>query len=54
MDDEFSENVFNSFIDAIDGQQRFFLKTDINNFKRYRHEIDDQLRSSNIDFFNEK
>jgi len=52
MDDEFSENVFNSFIDAIDGQQRFFLKTDINNFKRYRHEIDDQLRSSNIDFFN--
>ena len=52
MDDEFSENVFNSFIDAIDGQQRFFLKTDINNFKRYKHEIDDQLRSSNIDFFN--
>ena len=35
MDDEFSENVFNSFIDAIDGQQRFFLKTDLNNFKRY-------------------
>jgi carboxyl-terminal processing protease len=52
MDDEFSENVFNSFIDAIDGQQRFFLKTDLNNFKRYKYEIDDQLRSSNIDFFN--
>ena len=52
MDDEFSVNVFNSFIDAIDGQQRFFLKTDLNNFKRYKHEIDDQLRSSNIDFFN--
>ena len=52
MDDEFSVNVFNSFIDAIDGQQRFFLKTDLNNFKRYKYEIDDQLRSSNIDFFN--
>ena len=52
MNDKFSKNVFNSFIDAVDGQHRFFLKTDINNFKRYEYEIDDQLRSSNIDFFN--
>jgi hypothetical protein len=52
MNDEFSKNVFNSFIDAIDGQHRFFLKGDINNFKRYQYEIDDQLKSSNIDFFN--
>ena len=52
MNDEFSKNVFNSFIDAIDGQHRFFLKADINNFKRYQYEIDDQLKSSNIDFFN--
>ena len=52
MNDQFSKNVFNSFIDAIDGQHRFFLKGDINNFKRYQYEIDDQLKSSNIDFFN--
>ena len=52
MNDQFSKNVFDSFIDAIDGQHRFFLKGDINNFKRYQYEIDDQLKSSNIDFFN--
>ncbi len=52
MNDQFSKNVFDSFIDAIDGQHRFFLKGDVNNFKRYQYEIDDQLKSSNIDFFN--
>jgi len=52
MNDDFSKNVFNSYLEILDGQHRFFLRADINNFKRYETEIDDQLKSANIDFFN--
>ena len=34
MDDDFSKNVFDAYIEALDGQHRFFLKTDINNFNK--------------------
>ena len=34
INDSFSNNVFNNFIQGIDGQHRFFLQSDINNFKR--------------------
>ena len=36
IDDNFSESVFESYIQGIDGQHRFFLQSDINNFKRYK------------------
>ena len=52
IDDSFSENVFRNYINDIDGQHRFFLQSDINNFKRYQKEIDDQIKSSQISFFN--
>ena len=52
IDDSFSENVFRNYINDIDGQHRFFLQSDINNFKRYQKEIDDQIKSSEISFFN--
>ena len=52
IDDTFSEHVFNNYIQGIDGQHRFFLQSDINNFKRYKDEIDDQIREGDISFFN--
>ena len=52
IDDSFSVNVFRNYINDIDGQHRFFLQSDINNFKRYQKEIDDQIKSSEISFFN--
>jgi carboxyl-terminal processing protease len=52
IDDTFSEHVFNNFIEGIDGQHRFFLQSDINNFKRYKNQIDDQIRAADISFFN--
>ncbi len=51
MNDQFSENVYKSFLDGLDGQHRFFLKNDINNFSRFKSEIDNELKSSNINFF---
>ena len=52
IDDTFSEHVFNKFIQGIDGQHRFFLQSDINNFKCYKDEIDNQIREGDISFFN--
>jgi len=52
IDDNFSEHVFNNFIQGIDGQHRFFLQSDINNFKRYKNRIDDQIRVADVSFFN--
>ncbi|MDC3238578.1 carboxy terminal-processing peptidase [Flavobacteriaceae bacterium] len=52
IDDNFSERVFESYIQGIDGQHRFFLQSDINNFKRYKDEIDDQIRMADVSFFN--
>ena len=52
IDDSFSQNIFRNYINDIDGQHRFFLQSDINNFKRYENEIDDQIKSSEISFFN--
>ena len=51
-DDEYSKGVFNSFIEAIDGQKRYFLQSDIDDFKKYELEIDDQLKNNSLEFFN--
>ena len=52
IDDTFSEHVFNNFIQGIDGQHRFFLQSDINQLRRYKDQIDDQIRVSDVSFFN--
>ena len=52
INDEFSGNVFRTYIEGIDGQHRFFLQSDINNFNRYKNELDDQIKASEIAFFN--
>ena len=52
IDNTFSEHVFDNCIQGIDGQHRFFLQSDINNLKRCRYEIDDQIKRADISFFN--
>ena len=52
IDDNFSKNVFKNFINDIDGQHRFFLQSDINNFKRFEDKIDDEIKNSDLSFFN--
>ena len=48
IDDEFSINVYVDFVDAVDSQKRFLLKSDIKSFSQYRLSIDDQIKSSDI------
>ena len=52
INDEFSENVFNEFIDALDPYKRFFLQSDIDEFSQYKLLIDDQLKNENLTFYN--
>lgn len=52
LNDEFSENVFNGFIDAIDPYRRYFYKKDIENFSKYKREIDDMIKNKDLTFFN--
>lgn len=52
FDDKFSENVFEDFINSIDPFKRYFLASDIKEFEKYKHKIDDQLKETDITFFN--
>ena len=52
INDDFSIKVYDDFIDAVDSQKRFLLKSDIELFSQYRLLIDDQINSSDIAFFN--
>jgi len=52
INDDFSENVYDDFLNQIDPFKRYFLKSDIKEFDKYRKEIDDQLKSYDVSFFN--
>ena len=52
INDDFSIKVYDDFIDAVDSQKRFLLKSDIELFSQFRLLIDDQINSSDITFFN--
>jgi len=52
MNDEFSKNVYDDFINRIDPLKRFFLASDIEEFNQYKLEIDDQIKVKELTFFN--
>jgi len=52
IDDAFSEQVFDDFIDALDPYKRFFLQSDIDEFSIYKKLIDDQIKSEDLTFYN--
>ena len=52
INDDFSIKVYDDFIDAVDSQKRFLLKSDIELFSQFRLSVDDQINSSDIAFFN--
>ena len=51
LDDNFSEHVYNTFIDGLDPSKRYFTQDDLKEFSQYKYLIDDQIRESNIDFY---
>tara|TARA_R110002051_G_scaffold4043_6_gene21440 strand:- start:7559 stop:9697 length:2139 start_codon:yes stop_codon:yes gene_type:complete len=52
LNDEFSVNVFEDFIDVIDPTKRYFMASDIAEFEKYKYQIDDEIKNTDITFFN--
>jgi carboxyl-terminal processing protease len=52
INDDFSVSVFEDFIDVIDPTKRYFLASDIAEFEQYKFQIDDQIKNTDITFFN--
>lgn len=52
LNDDFSSNVFDDFIDIVDPTKRYFLESDVKEFEKYRFMIDDEIKNTDITFFN--
>ncbi len=51
LNDSFSQNVFDDYIEALDPFKRYFYKKDYKEFKKYRESIDDMIRDKDLSFF---
>jgi len=51
INDKFSAEVFEDFIDVLDPTKRYFLAKDIQEFEKYKYQIDDQIKNTEITFF---
>ncbi len=52
MDDVFSKMVFKKFIEDLDNDKNVFLKSDIDDFKKFENKIDDEIHGAElISFF---
>tara|TARA_B100001769_G_C22108518_1_gene599208 strand:- start:1266 stop:3377 length:2112 start_codon:yes stop_codon:yes gene_type:complete len=51
IDDEFSEDVFNTFLENLDPFKRYFYKSDIDEFSKYKYSIDDAFKNPDLEFF---
>ncbi|MBQ0768367.1 MAG: carboxy terminal-processing peptidase [Bizionia sp.] len=52
LNDDFSQDVYKTYLKRIDPLKRFFLQSDIDEFSKFENEIDDQLKNYDIAFFN--
>jgi len=39
------------YLNNLDGQHRFFLQSDINSFESFKYKIDDQIKNTELTFF---
>ena len=51
INDDFSEKVFDTFLENLDPYKRYFYASDIYEFSKYKHSIDDAFKNPNLDFF---
>ena len=52
IDDDFSEQVFTSFVNGLDASKRYFTQEDLKEFSQYKYEIDNQLLQNDLTFYN--
>ncbi|OEK07384.1 tail-specific protease [Flavivirga aquatica] len=52
LDDEFSEELFLDYINLLDPAKRYFYDSDYKEFEKYKYALDNQLKVTDITFFN--
>ncbi|MEM9679954.1 MAG: carboxy terminal-processing peptidase [Bacteroidota bacterium] len=52
INDEFSNKVFEDYLEQLDPFKRYFYESDIKEFSKYKDQIDDQIKSFDVSFFN--
>jgi len=52
MNDDFSEYVYNEFINGLDPNKRYFTQEDLDEFSKYKYKIDDEILSEDLTFYN--
>ncbi len=50
INDELSERLLKRYVDVWDSQKLYFLQSDIDEFEKYKDQLDDLIRSGNVDF----
>ncbi len=48
LDDDLSSKVFDRYIESLDSGKAYFLKSDIEEFEKYRFQLDEALQRSNL------
>ena len=51
INDEFSEKVFNHYLESLDPSKRFLTASDVEQLKQYQYKIDDELESETFQLF---
>ena len=51
INDEFSEGVYNGFLEVLDPTKHYFLQSDIDEFTQYKDSIDNQILANDLSFF---
>ncbi|APY07973.1 tail-specific protease [Winogradskyella sp. J14-2] len=52
LNDNFSENVFEDYLNQLDPFKRYFYESDIKEFEAFRTQLDDQIKDYDVAFFN--
>lgn len=51
INDDFSVKVFESYLDIMDPTKRYFMESDIKEFEKYKFQIDDEIKNTDLTFF---
>ncbi len=52
FDDAFSSKIFDEYMEKLDYGKRYFLKSDIEEFEKYRYKIDNAIKTTDFEFYN--
>ena len=48
LDDKLSSQIFERYLESLDGNRSYLLASDVAEFEKYRYELDDDIKSSNL------